>query len=55
MMARTVSGVRLSAEERRLLERLRQERRARSWGQVLRELLQEAARREGVEGNEHQG
>jgi hypothetical protein len=50
-VARTVSAIRLSAEERCLLERLRQERRARSWAQVLRELLQEAARQQEVESD----
>jgi len=50
-VAGIVTGVRLTAEERAVLERLRREWGERSWSDVLRILLREAqkatARREG--------
>lgn len=51
-MAGIVTGVRLTAEERAVLERLRREWGERSWSEVLRILLRDAAqkataRREG--------
>lgn len=50
-MARTTTCFRLNEEERGLLEKLRQERRARSWSEVVRALLREAVEVKHGEGS----
>ena len=47
-----ITTIRLSAQQREVLERLRRQGGYRSWAEVVRALLQEAARQQGVEGDE---